>query len=157
MILKGLNDYDICNYKEPSMFIIFPSCSFKCDKENGNKICQNSSLIKENDIEYSIESIVNRYILNPLTNALVLGGLEPFDSYEDLKELIYQFREKTNDIIIIYTGYYENEINDKINYLKKYENIIIKFGRYVPNSKHLYDELLGIELASNNQYSKKIS
>ena len=41
--------------------------------------------------------------------------------------------------------------------LKKYSNIIIKFGRFIPNQKPHYDPVLGVELASDNQYGEKIS
>ena len=37
------------------------------------------------------------------------------------------------------------------------DNIIVKFGRFIPNSPHIYDTLLGVELASNNQYAKIIT
>ena len=39
----------------------------------------------------------------------------------------------------------------------KWENIIIKFGRYIPNQEKHYDDVLGIELASDNQYAEVIS
>lgn len=38
-----------------------------------------------------------------------------------------------------------------------YENIIIKFGRFIPNDVEHYDEILGVKLKSNNQYAKRIS
>ena len=57
---------------------------------------------------------------------------------------------------MIYTGYYLDEIADKIRVLTEYKNIIIKFGRFVPNQKKHYDEVLGVYLASDNQYAKKI-
>ena len=60
------------------------------------------------------------------------------------------------DDVVIYTGYKEEEILDKINVLKSYEPIIIKFGRYVPNQKSHYDDVLGVNLASDNQYAKII-
>ena len=44
-----------------------------------------------------------------------------------------------------------------INNLKQFPNIIIKFGRFIPNQQSHYDEVLGINLASDNQYAKKIS
>jgi hypothetical protein len=40
---------------------------------------------------------------------------------------------------------------------KQFKNIIIKFGRFVPNQEKHYDEVLGIELASPNQYARRIS
>lgn len=54
-------------------------------------------------------------------------------------------------------GYKEDEIEDKINQLKQYKNIIVKFGRFVPNQEKHKDSLLGIYLASFNQYAIKIS
>ena len=45
----------------------------------------------------------------------------------------------------------------KINILKQYPNIIIKFGRFKPNQKSHYDDVLGVNLISDNQYGEKIS
>ena len=157
MKIKGIVFEDFLNYKKPSLFIIFPYCNFKCDKDCGLKVCQNSSLAKEKKIEYSIDKIVNNYIENDITKAIVCGGLEPMDSFDDLKELVSALRIKTNDDIVIYTGYREAEIEDKVNDLKQFANIIIKFGRYIPNDKEYYNDILGINLASRNQYAKKIS
>lgn len=157
MKVKGIVFEDFLNYKKPSLFIIFPYCNFKCDKDCGLKVCQNSSLAKEKEIEYSIDKIVNNYIKNDITKAIVCGGLEPMDSFDDLKELVSALRVKTNDDIVIYTGYREEEIEDKTNDLKQFVNIIIKFGRYIPNDKEYYNDILGINLASRNQYAKKIS
>ena len=157
MKIKGIVFEDFLNYKKPSLFIIFPYCNFKCDKDCGLKVCQNSSLAKEKEIEYSIDKIVNNYIKNDITKAIVCGGLEPMDSFDDLKELVSALRVKTNDDIVIYTGYREEEIEDKANDLKQFANIIIKFGRYIPNDKEYYNDILEINLASKNQYEKKIS
>ena len=41
MFVKGIIDEDFVNYKKPVMYIAFPCCSFKCDKENGARYCQN--------------------------------------------------------------------------------------------------------------------
>ena len=62
-----------------------------------------------------------------------------------------------DDDIVIYTGYNKEEIVDKITQLADFKNIIIKFGRYVPNRPSRYDEILGITLVSDNQYAEKIS
>ena len=154
MKLKGLVDYDISNYKDPSLFLIFPFCTFKCDKECGRPLCQNSGLAKEPIIEVDMNYIFQKYFENPLTKAIVFGGLEPFDSWEEMLCFITNFRLKSSDTIIIYTGYIEDEIKDKINVLSLYENIIVKFGRYIPNEESHYDPILGIKLASSNQYAK---
>lgn len=157
MKIKGLIDEDFCNYKKPSMYIAFPNCSFKCDKECGRAICQNSALVKEKNIDIDINKIIIRYINNPITKAIVLGGLEPFDSFDELFELILSFRKFTNDDIVIYTGYYENEILDKIKKIIIYPNIIIKFGRFIPNDEEYFNNDLGVKLASKNQYVVRFS
>ena len=83
--------------------------------------------------------------------------MEPFDSWPDILELVTAFREKTDDDIVIYTGYKKEEIEDDIKKLSIFKNIIVKFGRFVPNQKPHYDEILGVELASNNQFAERIS
>ena len=158
MKLKCLIDEDFVNYKKPSLFLGFPSCTWKCEKECGQKMCQNKELALSPDIEISCKTIVDRYMQNPITKAVVMGGLEPFDNWEDLVNLIREFRKHTQDFIIIYSGFYLSEINDKVEYLRQnYDNIIVKFGRFVPNKESHYDEVLGIKLASPNQYAERIS
>ena len=153
MKIKGLISEDLVNYKKPSMTIIFPYCTFKC----GEGYCQNSELAKAPIIEMNVNNLVDRYINNPITEAVVMQGLEPFDSWNDLKLFIHELREYCNDDIVIYTGYDKNEIIEKINELSKYTNIIVKFGRYIPNQEKHYDEVLGVSLASSNQYAERIS
>lgn len=153
MKIKGLISEDLVNYKKPSMTIIFPYCTFKC----GEGYCQNSELAKAPIIEINVNNLVDRYINNPITEAVVMQGLEPFDSWDDLKSFIHELREYCNDDIVIYTGYDKNEIIEKINELSKYTNIIVKFGRYIPNQEKHFDDLLEVYLASNNQYAEKIS
>ena len=156
--IRGLIEEDFVNYKKPSIYIAFPYCTFKCDKECGYSVCQNSSLVTNSEIiNIDEQKIVNRYIDNPITTSIVISGLEPFDSYQDLFILIKAFREKTLDDIIIYTGYNKNEIENSIEELKQFKNIIIKFGRFIPNQEKHYDEVLQVTLASPNQYGEKIS
>lgn len=159
MILKNIIAEDFTNYHKASMYLIFPYCDFKCDKEQGIKICQNSSLLQSANIKISVDSIIERYINNKITKAVVCGGLEPMDSFNDLFDFVSKLRTTYNcdDDIIIYTGYYKEEILDKIADLKNFNNIIIKFGRYIPNQKSHFDPILKIELASNNQYAERIS
>lgn len=159
MEIKNLIDEDFCNYKKPSMFIGMPHCTFKCDKECGCNVCQNSDLAKAPTIEIDDEEIIQRYISNPITEAIVFGGLESFDTFKELYGFIKIFREKSNDDIVIYTGYYPDEIKDKIEELKSVAvdtNIVIKFGRFIPNKPHRFDDILGVELSSDNQYAKKL-
>ena len=156
MIVKGVIDEDFVNYKVPSMSVVCPYCTFKCDKECGMSVCQNSSLAKADVIDVSIDTLVKRYLRNPITKAIVLNGLEPFDSFEDVFKFIERIREFRKDDIVIYTGYNENEVADYVNRLKNFGNIIIKFGRFVPNNQSHFDDVLGVYLASDNQYAKKI-
>ena len=86
-----------------------------------------------------------------------MQGLEPFDSWDDLIGLVKQLRESTDDDIVIYTGYYKEEIADKVALLSKYKNIVIKYGRYIPRQEKHYDDVLGVYLASSNQYAERIS
>ena len=153
MKIKGLITEDFVNYKKASMTIIFPYCTFKC----GEDYCQNSPLTKSPIIEISINDLVNRYNNNPITEAIVMQGLEPFDSWNDLKKFVKKIREYNNDDIVIYTGYNKDEVIKYIKELSVYSNIIVKFGRYIPNQEKHYDDVLGVYLASNNQYAERIS
>ena len=93
MLIKGFKDEDFVNYKKPSMFIGFPYCTFKCDKECGKQVCQNSALANSQGIEISIISLIDRYMNNPITEAIVCGGLEPFDTYQQLLEFITELKK----------------------------------------------------------------
>lgn len=159
MIIKELRDEDFVNYKKPSMFIAFPSCSWKCERECGMRVCQNSALATAPNIEIDPKLIIQRYENNPITKAIVFGGLEPFDSWEDVLWLVHEIRTGyyIYDDIIIYTGYKYEEIQDKIQILSLYPNIVVKFGRFVPNQQKHYDEVLGVYLASDNQKAERVS
>ena len=158
MKIVQLIDEDFVNYKKPCMIIGFPYCNFKCDKECGQQVCQNSTLATANILDIDIDSIIERYLNNPITKAICFQGLEPFDSYKDIKTFISHLRSKQCwDDIVIYTGYNKDELNNQLKYLRQYRNIIIKFGRFIPNQNPHYDKILGINLASDNQYAKKIS
>lgn len=172
MKVKGIVYEDFINYKLPSMFIAFPSCTFKCERECGLPICQNNVLIKQPDIYIDKNEVIEKYLSNPLTEAIVFGGLEPFDSDLDLLPFIDTLRRqyKCDDPIVIYTGYTEQEINEgkfgngsaeqQKKYwhaLKQYKNIIVKFGRYIPGEQAHFDEVLGVKLASSNQYALEVS
>lgn len=156
MKLKGIIDYDIINYKEPVLTLEFPYCDFKCDKLNGCEVCQNSSLVFEPDIDILMSDIWLLYEQNPLTKGFCFQGLEPFDSYQ-IFDLIDTIRYYCDDPIIIYTGYNREQMTKQIEILKQYRNIIVKWGRFILGDEPHYDEVLGVNLASNNQYAEKIS
>lgn len=157
--LKGIVAEDFVNYKKPSLFLISSICNWKCCKEANIPItiCQNNPLIDKPTKEFSIESIYTLYMNNDITKAIVIGGLEPFMQFDEFISLIDYFRKYTDDDIIIYTGYYEEEIKDKIELLKQFPNIIIKLGRFIVDDEPVFDDVLGVTLASSNQKGVKIS
>lgn len=161
MRIKKLQDEDFVNFKKASMFIGTTTCDWKCCTEAGIPIsvCQNSELCTAKTIVYPNDALCQRYLDNSITSAIVIGGLEPFDQFMDIYDFIRTLREKykCNDPICIYTGYNKQEIDQYVILLKQMPNIYIKFGRYVPNSKSRYDEVLGVRLASENQYGMKVS
>ena len=156
MKITGLIEEDFVNYKVPSLFIGTSKCSFKCDKECGENICQNSYLATAPVFEIDDAILIKRYLNNDITEAVVIGGLEGFDTFDDMYAFIWRFRQICFDPIVIYTGYYPSEIKDKLKKLFKFNNIIVKFGRFIPNDKPRYDEVLGITLASSNQFALTI-
>ena len=155
--VKGIISEDFVNYKKPSMTIMMPRCSFKCDKDCGMQVCQNSALATAPTIQVELFDLLEQYIHNDITSALVFQGLEPFDSYEDMHIIIEFFRMFSNDDIVIYTGYRKEELYSELKQLENIPNIIVKFGRYLPHCTSSFDEVLGVELASFNQYAEKIS
>ena len=88
IIDEDCNDYGKC----VSLFIAFPKCDFKCDKECGEQVCQNSTLAHEININMDNKEIIKRYLNNPITKAIVCGGLEPFDTFKDLYNIIEDIR-----------------------------------------------------------------
>lgn len=167
MLVKGIIDEDFLNYKKPAMYIASSKCSFKCDRECGCEVCQNSDLARQQSYNIGIRTLIKRYLTNPITKAIVISGLEPFDTPEMIYDIVLGFREiGIMDDIVIYTGYTEEELTlddsgrqevATYNWLKHYPNIYIKFGRFIPNQVPRFDEVLGVKLASNNQYGKKVS
>ena len=159
MRIKGLQDEDFVNYKKPSMFIGTSICDWKCCNEQclDKSICQNSSLANSKTIDISADEIYRRYINNPITKAVVIGGLEPILQFSEILDLIYTFRNNgCFDNFVIYTGYYPSEIKHEIEELGRCKNIVVKFGRFLYNDKPIFDDVLGVTLASSNQYAKRI-
>ena len=161
MFIKSLIDEDFVNYKKPSMFIGCHSCTFKCDKLAGKQVCQNGTLANAPNININTKELVNRYLENSYSEAVVFGGLEPFDDIDNVIKFIIELRNKCKDDVVIYTGYTEEEIQNKFEpefkQLVSLKNIILKYGRYIPNEKSHIDEILGVSLQSGNQYAVKIS
>lgn len=173
MKVKGILEEDRSSYKKPSMTILTTKCSMKCNAADQCHFCSGAPLLALPDIEITKEELCQKYINNKNTQAIVFSGLEPFDTELDVLPFIDCLRNKfkCSDDIIIYTGYSEKELeagfrNDSCaigveqnlySSLKSYPNIIIKFGKYINNSQPRIDDVLGIQLASDNQYAVKIS
>ena len=161
MRIRFLQDEDFVNYKKASMFIGTSFCDWKCCKEQNISItiCQNEPWSNQPVLEVPDEKIVKRYIDNPITSAIVFGGLEPLLQQSELLSLLTILREHTRDDVVIYTGYYPDEIKDFLWSVKELgpTNIIMKYGRFILNDAPRYDEVLGITLASSNQYAERIS
>ena len=159
MLIKGIIDEDFINYKLPSMNISTCRCSFKCDREAGINCCQNSELARAPDLNIPITQIIERYLQNPITHAIVFAGLEPFDQFREMSLFIWTLRNQysCNDDVIIYTGYNKDEIASMLDELKNFSNIVVKYGRFIPNSQSVLDPELQVILASDNQYAERIS
>ena len=158
--VKEIVDENFQDYKKPSMLISSVSCDFKCLKELNMdiSICQNMKISRLPNKVVSIKSIFERYISNPITKAVILGGLEPILQFDEIINLISYFRfNGCDDDFVIYTGYNPNEIEDKTQEFKKFKNIIIKYGRFIPNQTSKYDKVLGVSLSSENQHGLKLS
>lgn len=201
MMVKGITDEDFVNYKVPSMFIATAKCSFKCDNEYGSPVCQNSNLAKQPNIWIDNDQIVERFLNNKISKAIVFGGLEPAEQLDDIIDIIYKLRysfmgydyyqglpsdphPKSVSDVVIYTGYNKDEFRDifwhthamhhayepwlwlefRTQELSKsiedevfQDGLVIKYGRYIPGQQPHLDPVLGVYLASDNQYAERIS
>ena len=160
MRIKGVVSEDFVNYKLPSMYISTATCDFKCEKESGIQCCQNSQLAKMPTKEISDINLIEHYLGNDITKAIVIGGLEPFDQFDEVCEFLIKLRRQyhCDDPVVIYTGYNKTEISSALKTLKRFKisNIIVKFGRFIPNQQKHFDPVLGVELASDNQYAEHV-
>lgn len=156
------------DYKKNSLLIANATCSGKCWKEIGmdSSICQNSDLEKHytDMTDKEIISFVDRYVSDGYVEAVVFGGLEPLELSSDIETIkkVINFVDglKKNIDIVIYTGFYKKEISeDFIEFMKKYKSgrAIIKYGRYIPDEPSVFDSILGVTLASYNQYSEVLN
>lgn len=172
MHVLDIVDEDFVNYKLPTMTIAMPYCDFKCDKMANREVCHNHHLAQLPILNVHTSTIIARYLNNPITKGITFQGLEPFyidrsqgkDSYTEIMNFIKVIRSQYSckDPIIIFTGFTEEECNQQgllgpLLNNQTLNNIIIKFGRYIPDQESHLDLLLGITLSSDNQYAKQIS
>ena len=153
--IKGIIWEDMVNYKKIGMTLMFPICKgFKC----GAEFCQNSGLAAAPSETVLINPLMRNYINNPITEAIILQGLEPFDSLVDVYTVAAGLSDfNITDDLVIFTGYNKEEISWRLDPLYNIPgHLIIKWGRYIPNQTPHYDPILGIYLASDNQYGEMI-
>lgn len=139
------------DYNKISMYIFGTTCRLNC------RNCFHDHTRSYANKEVNEEELADYILSNKLVKAVLFSGLNWLDQIDDLISFISIFRQKSNNDVVIYTGYTEDESFEYIKRLKKFDNIIIKFGRYVPGTEQIFDSTLGITLNSNNQYAKKIS
>ena len=103
MIVKAIRTEWFQDYKEPALYIAFPHCTFKCEKDCGKRVCQNSALANSPDIMIDDNKVCIMYLSNPITKAIVCGGLEPMDSFDELYSFLYTLRYEygcDDDVVI---------------------------------------------------------
>ncbi len=161
MRIMTIVDEDFANYSKPAMFIGTISCSGKCCIEANIPltVCQNDGWRENAPINLKDSEMYQRYAKNFITKSIVFGGLEPFEQTPELLRFVHYVRaiQECLDDIVIYTGYYEEEIQATVTALCDFKNIILKYGRYIPNKPSRFDEVLGVTLSSDNQFAVKIS
>ena len=159
MRVKAIKTEWFQDYKVPSMFIATSKCTWKCEKELNMRVCQNSALAKLPNIDVDDDDVIRKYLTNSITTAIIFGGLEPFEQFDEVFDFIKKLRTEyhCDDAVVIYTGFNQNEILSQIEDLKQFKNIVVKFGRFVPNQEKHYDDVLGVWLASDNQHAEVIS
>lgn len=164
MRVKDIVDEDFQDYCKPAMFICAKSCTMKCNKKAGREVCQNASLLLQDTIDLSDNHIIKLYTENDLTKAIVIGGLEPLDQPMEIEAFVVALnRHKIQDDLVIYTGYSEEEVKESaclsstvsniIKGCKAMRNLVIKYGWFVDGCKPHFDNVLGVNLASDNQYA----
>lgn len=159
MRVKGVTVEDFSNYKLPALFIATAFCDWKCCRENGLEegTCQNRSLASARTLDISAETVYELFAGNDITEAVVIGGLEPMLQIREITDLIRYFRGHGELCqFVIYTGYDRDEVAGYLHDLKSLGNIIIKFGRYLPDRPERYDDVLGVTLSSDNQYAVEL-
>lgn len=161
MLVKTVLEERFDDYRLPSLYIGCVSCNGKCAAEGRFSIdmCINDVWRKTPNVRVDDDVIIRRYLRNPITSAVVFGLLEPMEQFDEVYAFVEKLRinYQCDDDVVIYTGYTEKECQEAgwIEKLSGFHNIVIKFGRFIPNHAAHFDEVLGVKLASDNQYAIK--
>lgn len=142
------------DYKKSALLFSTCYCDWKCCHEAGVDIdiCQNQKIAQQREVILPFESVL-RKVNQSFTDAVIFGGLEPLLQPDEVLQCINYLRchEVTKDILV-YTGYYMEEIDEETLMYLTVCDVILKCGRYIPDRKPKFDAVLGITLASDNQY-----
>jgi len=153
MKLKQILHETYGDYKECSMLLIADNCINKCEG------CHNQHLLQLESKIFPDEEIIKRFVENPLSKAIIFGGLEPMDQAEEVEKFIFTaINMGIACPIIIYTSYnplsYVFRCSNVMEAIKQYlGKVIIKHGPYKKDLKPVFNEDLGVTLASSNQYT----
>ena len=164
---KAFADYYIESLNATESYKIAYNCSYNTARTNGARLLANAN-IKEYIDEVMSAKDESRIasqdeILQILTDIARGVTEEEVVQFSQLGEELRTTRKPTikdrmgMSSIDYATLFKKEEILNHINWLQQFENIIIKFGRYIPNQGKHFDEILGIWLSSDNQYAEEIS
>ena len=154
------------DYKLPNLYLAACWCDWKCciERQTDISLCQNSPIANLPVQDVPDNDILDAYEADPITQAIVIAGLEPVMQIYEVVSLIRRARErKIHTDFVIYTGYTKEEVRfcgvlDLLTPLcGDGITIIIKYGRYVPGQQPHFDAVLGVDLASDNQYAEYLS
>ena len=122
---------------------------------------KNNIIGNENKLIWSLPADMKRF-KELTTGHVIIMGRKTFESLGKVlpnrKHIVFtqnpDFMIKDENVQVVHSML---EIKEYIDKLKAFPNIIVKFGRYIPNHEKHFDEVLGIYLASDNQYAERIS
>ena len=151
------------DYKVPSMYLAACFCDWKCCPDKPY-VCQNNPVANLPVTDIPDDEILDIYLSDPITEAIIIAGLEPLLQANEVCSLIRRAAERAiRTTFVIYTGYTVCEARDigffdelKATGYGKDVQVIIKYGRYVPDQQPHFDEVLGVDLVSDNQYAEII-
>ena len=153
-----MEENNLNHYYKNGLLVATVGCDWKCLKEQGLdiSICQNSHTSKMQTKFISTKELVDKFNENLLSECIIFAGLEPILQFDEVYGFIKEFRKTNYNDVVIFTGYYPEEIKEELEKLKSFENIYIKLGRYIQNSSKIYDPIGKIWLSGSNQYFIKL-
>jgi len=100
--------------------IWFQGCSLRCEGcISVDTWATAKTLIPIDQLMMALSSYI------PLVDGITISGGEPFDQFDALLAIVAQLREKTKVDILVYTGYSIEDINDQLQQIKPYIDVLI--------------------------------